>query len=159
MEWQAKHRRDDRPLLKINQDEDDAKNYCNSSTENLLVTLGQPHCHSNKSPSRQGTTIHVQVLCSYMHITRRRSDNNVEYQPKAIRQVKHFNQTIVSRLQNCVSDHKEDWEAVVLPLTFAYSTEAHRAVSFATSSLIFPSKQLRLATTCSPRKSGTLDTN
>lgn len=42
-------------------------------------------------------------------------------------QFKRFNATIVSRLSECVTEHQQDWDNYILPLTFAHNTRIRRA--------------------------------
>ena len=53
------------------------------------------------------------------------------YHPQTNGQAERYNRTLVTRLIHYVSEHQNDWDQFVQPLTYAYNTQVHRTTGFA----------------------------
>lgn len=80
----------------------------------------------------QFTSKFFAALCTQLGI---KAMTTTEYHPQANGQVERFNRTIASRQQHYVAEHRCDWDAFVLPLTYVYNSQVHRATKLPPCSL------------------------
>ena len=48
------------------------------------------------------------------------------YHPQTNGKAERFNKTILSRLRHYISEHQQDWDEYLQPLTYAYNSQVHR---------------------------------
>lgn len=59
-----------------------------------------------------------------------------EYHPQSNDQVEWFKATIISRIHHYVSEHQQNWDSFLTPLTHAYSPQMHSATKLPPFSLV-----------------------
>lgn len=57
------------------------------------------------------------------------------YHPETNGQSERYNRTLVTRLSHYVSEHQNDWDEYVQPLTYSYNNHVHRTTGFVPFSL------------------------
>lgn len=81
------------------------------------------------------------------------------YHPESNGQVKRFKQTVVSRLRYYVTGHRKDWDALVIPLTYACNAQDRKEAELLPFRLVLNRKPLGPVTICLSTVAGTPDAN
>ena len=70
------------------------------------------------------------VMLGIKHLT------TTAYHPETNGQAERYNRTLAARLRHFVSEHQDDWDAYIQPLTYAYNAQVHRSTNATPFSLV-----------------------
>lgn len=88
--------------------------------------LGNTLRNTNVHVERKWHTIHWQFLCQAIHSPWREAINYTRLSPTEKWSGERYKKTIVTHLRHYVANLKCDWDIIVQPLTYAYSTQETR---------------------------------
>ena len=100
--------------------------------ENWICPYGMPeYLLTDNGPQFVARTFEfLTVMLGVVHV------RTTAYHPQTNGQAERYNRTLVTRLVHYVSEHQNDWDQYVQPLTYAYNSQVHRTTGFTPFELV-----------------------
>ena len=100
---------------------------------NIVCRVGMPSViHSDPGREFENKVMHELCLLGDSHKTK-----TTPYHPESDGLVERFNRTLLMMLAMFASEHKDDWDDLLLPVMMAYRSSVHESMGFSPYRLMF----------------------